>query len=39
MVGQNFVCPKFAALSGFVGDLLGVGRIAEPTKDPEFECA
>jgi ubiquinone/menaquinone biosynthesis C-methylase UbiE len=29
MVGQNFVCPKFAALSGFAGDLVGVGRVAE----------
>ena len=39
MVGQNFVCPKFAALSGFVGDLLGVGRIAVPTNDTDFERA
>ncbi|MHB8522263.1 MAG: class I SAM-dependent methyltransferase [Limisphaerales bacterium] len=31
VVGQNFVCPRLAALSGFVGDLVGVGRVAEAT--------
>jgi len=29
MVGQNFVCPRLAALTGFVGDLVGVGLAAE----------
>jgi hypothetical protein len=29
MVGQNFVCPKLAALTCFVGDLVGVGLAAE----------
>src|SRR5439155_9093902 len=29
MVGQSFVCPRLAALTGFVGDLVGVGRVAE----------
>ena len=28
IVGQRFVCPKLAALTGFVGDLVGVGLIA-----------
>jgi ubiquinone/menaquinone biosynthesis C-methylase UbiE len=28
IVGPNFVCPKLAALSGFVGDLVGVGRLS-----------
>jgi ubiquinone/menaquinone biosynthesis C-methylase UbiE len=28
MVGQNFVRPRLAALTGFVGDLVGVGRAA-----------
>ena len=27
VVGQNFVRPKIAALTGFVGDLVGVGRV------------
>ena len=27
-VGQSFVCPRLAALSGFVGDLIGVGVVA-----------
>ncbi len=27
MVGQSFVCPRLAALSGFVGDLIGVGLV------------
>jgi len=31
MVGQSFVCPRIAALTGFVGDLVGVGRVAEAT--------
>ena len=31
MVGQNFVCPRLAALTGFVGDLVGVGRVAALT--------
>ena len=31
MVGQRFVCPRLAALTGFVGDLVGVGWIAEAT--------
>ena len=31
IVGQRFVCPRVAALSGFVGDLVGVGRVAEAT--------
>ena len=30
LVGQNFVCPRLAALTGFVGDLVGVGRVAPP---------
>jgi ubiquinone/menaquinone biosynthesis C-methylase UbiE len=30
VVGQSFVCPKLAALTGFVGDFVGVGRVAEP---------
>src|SRR5262245_27062953 len=34
IVGQNFVCPKIAAASSFVGDLVGVGVVAEPTKLP-----
>jgi hypothetical protein len=25
MVGQRFACPKLPALTGFAGDLLGVG--------------
>ena len=29
VVGQSFVCPRVAALTGFVGDLVGVGRVAE----------
>jgi ubiquinone/menaquinone biosynthesis C-methylase UbiE len=29
VVGQSFVCPRLAALTGFVGDLVGVGRVAE----------
>jgi ubiquinone/menaquinone biosynthesis C-methylase UbiE len=28
MVGQRFVCPRLAALTGFVGDLIGVGLVA-----------
>jgi hypothetical protein len=32
IVGRSFVCPKVAALSGFVGDVVGVGRAAESTK-------
>src|SRR5881628_29110 len=28
-VGQNFVCPRLAALTGFVGDLVGVGNVAQ----------
>lgn len=28
IVGQNFVSPKLAALSGFAGDLVGVGHVA-----------
>ena len=28
-VGQNFVCPRLAALTGFVGDLVGVGLVAK----------
>jgi ubiquinone/menaquinone biosynthesis C-methylase UbiE len=39
MVGQNFVCPRLAALSGFVGDLVGVGRAAEFAKGSEFVYA
>ncbi len=35
-VGQNFVCPRLAALSGFVGDLVGVGQVAAPIKGLEF---
>lgn len=35
MVGENFVRPKLAALSGFVGDLVGVGRAAALTKGSE----
>jgi ubiquinone/menaquinone biosynthesis C-methylase UbiE len=31
-VGGGFVRPKFAALTGFVGDLIGVGRVAEPSR-------
>jgi ubiquinone/menaquinone biosynthesis C-methylase UbiE len=29
VVGRSFVCPRVAALTGFVGDLVGVGRVAE----------
>ncbi len=29
VVGQSFVCPRLAALTGFVGDLVGVGRVAQ----------
>jgi len=36
MVGKNFVCPRLAALSGFTGDLVGVGRVAAVTKGPEL---
>jgi ubiquinone/menaquinone biosynthesis C-methylase UbiE len=32
IVGQSFVCPRVAAVTGFVGDLVGVGMAAEPTK-------
>jgi len=39
MVGQNFVCPRLAALTGFVGDLVGVGRAVALTKGPEVVCA
>lgn len=28
-VGRSFVRPKLAALTGFVGDLIGVGRVSE----------
>ncbi len=28
MVGQSFVRPRLAALTGFVGDLIGVGMVA-----------
>ena len=38
-VGQNFVCPRLAALSGFVGDLVGVGRVAAPANGLGFVCA
>ena len=31
MVGRSFVCPRIAALTGFVGDLVGVGQVAEAT--------
>jgi hypothetical protein len=34
IVGQNFVCPKLAAASSFVGDLVGVGVATESTKLP-----
>src|SRR5205809_3011263 len=27
LVGQSFACPRLAALTGFVGDLVGVGRV------------
>lgn len=36
MVGQNFVCPRIAALTGFAGDFVGVGRVAALTKGSEF---
>ena len=39
VVGQRFVCPRLAALSGFVGDLVGVGWAAASAKSPEFVCA
>jgi hypothetical protein len=29
MVGQRFLRPKLAALTGWVGDLIGVGKVAE----------
>ncbi len=29
VVGRSFVRPRVAALTGFVGDLVGVGRVAE----------
>jgi ubiquinone/menaquinone biosynthesis C-methylase UbiE len=32
VVGQNFVRPRLAAMSGFVGDLVGVARLAVPTR-------
>jgi len=28
-VGQSFVCPKLAALTGFVGDFVGVGLVGK----------
>ena len=31
MVGQSIVRPRIAALTGFVGDLVGVGRVAKST--------
>jgi hypothetical protein len=34
IVGQNFVCPKVAAVSSFVGDLVGVGVATVSTKPP-----
>lgn len=33
IVGQSFVCPRAAALTGFVGDLVGVG-VADPVTRP-----
>jgi len=27
IVGQKFVCPRLPALTGFVGDLIGVGLL------------
>jgi hypothetical protein len=39
IVGQNFVCPKLVALSGFAGDLVGVGRVAPQTYNTEIVCA
>ena len=39
MVGQSFVCPRLAALTGFVGDLVGVGRVAESTKGSQLAFA
>jgi ubiquinone/menaquinone biosynthesis C-methylase UbiE len=32
IVGQSFVCPRLAALTGLVGDLVGVGLVAGSTK-------
>ena len=32
MVGQSFVRPKLAALTGWVGDLIGVGWVTEPSR-------
>src|SRR5262249_27666778 len=34
IVGQNFVCPRVAAASSFVGDLVGVGVATVSTKPP-----
>jgi SAM-dependent methyltransferase len=34
VVGQNFVCPRVAAASSFVGDLVGVGVATESPKVP-----
>jgi hypothetical protein len=39
MVGQNFVCPKLMALSGVLGDLVGVGRLAVQKESTEVVCA
>ncbi|HET7009173.1 MAG TPA: class I SAM-dependent methyltransferase [Anaerolineales bacterium] len=30
-VGRNFVCPRLAAMTGYVGDLVGVGRKIGPS--------
>jgi ubiquinone/menaquinone biosynthesis C-methylase UbiE len=38
-VGQNFVCPKLMALSGFSCDLLGVGRLPVQKDNTEVVCA
>jgi ubiquinone/menaquinone biosynthesis C-methylase UbiE len=32
IVGKRFVCPRVAALTGFAGDLVGVGLVAGPVK-------
>jgi SAM-dependent methyltransferase len=34
IVGQNFVCPRVAAASSFVGDLVGVGVATVSAKSP-----
>jgi len=39
LVGRSFVRPRLAALTGFVGDFVGVGRVASPMESPRFARA